>query len=65
MSGTGRYVRMYGTARATAYGYSLFEFEVYGSSTAPTSTNCCTWSGGSACSLFERNRRVRRLSSFT
>ena len=38
VSGTGRYVRMYGTARATAYGYSLFEFEVYGSSTAPTST---------------------------
>ena len=30
VSGTGRYVRMYGTARATAYGYSLWEFEVYG-----------------------------------
>lgn len=29
LSGTGRYVRMYGTARATPYGYSLFEFEVY------------------------------------
>lgn len=25
-----RYVRMYGTTRATAWGYSLFEFEVYG-----------------------------------
>lgn len=25
-----RYVRMYGTQRATVYGYSLFEFEVYG-----------------------------------
>lgn len=25
-----RYVRMYGTARGTAYGYSLCEFEVYG-----------------------------------
>ena len=25
-----RYVRMYGTARATQYGYSLWEFEVYG-----------------------------------
>jgi len=24
-----RYVRVYGTARATVYGYSLFEFEVY------------------------------------
>jgi hypothetical protein len=30
LSGTGRYVRMYGTARATQYGYSLYEFEVYG-----------------------------------
>lgn len=25
-----RYVRMYGTARKTGYGYSLYEFEVYG-----------------------------------
>jgi beta-glucosidase-like glycosyl hydrolase len=31
VSGTGRYVRMYGTARATGYGYSLWEFQVYGS----------------------------------
>ena len=30
ITGTGRYVRMYGTARGTAYGYSLFEFQVYG-----------------------------------
>ncbi|WNM39510.1 discoidin domain-containing protein [Micromonospora halotolerans] len=30
VSGTGRYVRMTGTARATAYGYSLWEFQVYG-----------------------------------
>ncbi|MEU9826151.1 discoidin domain-containing protein [Micromonospora chersina] len=30
VSGTGRYVRLYGTARATAYGYSLWEFQVYG-----------------------------------
>ncbi|MFF9065464.1 glycosyl hydrolase family 8 [Streptomyces sp. NPDC014891] len=33
VSGSGRYVRMYGTGRGTAYGYSLWEFEVYG---APT-----------------------------
>ncbi|AXI78547.1 discoidin domain-containing protein [Peterkaempfera bronchialis] len=33
VSGTGRYVRMYGTARATGYGYSLWEFQVYGSFT--------------------------------
>ncbi len=31
ISGSGRYVRMYGTARATVYGYSLWEFQVYGS----------------------------------
>jgi beta-glucosidase-like glycosyl hydrolase len=31
IAGTGRYVRMYGTARATGYGYSLWEFGVYGS----------------------------------
>ena len=31
VTGTGRYVRMYGTARATQYGYSLWEFQVYGS----------------------------------
>src|SRR5258706_6077647 len=29
-NGTGRYVRMYGTVRATQYGYSLWEFEIYG-----------------------------------
>jgi uncharacterized protein YjdB len=30
VNGAGRYIRMYGTARTTPYGYSLFEFEVYG-----------------------------------
>ncbi|MEU1075884.1 MULTISPECIES: discoidin domain-containing protein [unclassified Streptomyces] len=30
LSGKGRYLRVYGTARATAYGYSLYEAEVYG-----------------------------------
>ncbi|MFJ2699336.1 discoidin domain-containing protein [Streptomyces rochei] len=30
VSGTARYVRMLGTARATGYGYSLWEFQVYG-----------------------------------
>ncbi|AGZ44159.1 discoidin domain-containing protein [Actinoplanes friuliensis] len=29
VSGTGRFVRMYGTARTTQYGYSLYEFGVY------------------------------------
>ncbi|GLY14959.1 coagulation factor 5/8 type [Kineosporia sp. NBRC 101677] len=33
VSGSGRYVRLHGTARATGYGYSLFEFQVYGGTT--------------------------------
>ena len=35
VSGSGRYVRMYGTARATPYGYSLYDFNVYGTGGAP------------------------------
>lgn len=31
VSGNGRYVRVHGTQRGTAYGYSLWEFQVYGS----------------------------------
>lgn len=30
VTGTGRYIRMYGTVRGSAFGYSLYEFEVYG-----------------------------------
>lgn len=30
LTGTGRYVRVYGTARGTAYGYSIYDLEVYG-----------------------------------
>jgi len=30
VTGTGRYIRMYGTARGTPYGYSLYEFAVNG-----------------------------------
>jgi hypothetical protein len=40
ITGTGRYVRMYGTARATQYGYSLWEFQVYG--TTGGGTGCAT-----------------------
>ena len=29
LSGTGRYVRMYGTVRGTVWGYSLWEFQVF------------------------------------
>ncbi|MFI7547527.1 discoidin domain-containing protein [Actinoplanes sp. NPDC049599] len=41
VSGTGRYVRMYGTTRASGYGYSLYEFKVYGS-TGGTPSACGT-----------------------
>ena len=41
VSGTGRYVRMYGTARATGYGFSLWEFQVYGN-VAPIGATCDT-----------------------
>jgi len=40
ISGSGRYVRMYGTARATQWGYSLWEFQVYG--TIGGGTGCGT-----------------------
>jgi hypothetical protein len=30
LSGSGRYVRMYGTKRGTGWGYSLWEFQVFG-----------------------------------
>ncbi len=42
VTGTGRYVRMLGTTRATPYGYSLYEFQVYGTAgggTCNTATN--------------------------
>jgi hypothetical protein len=32
LSGSGRFIRMNGTARTSAYGYSLYGFEVYGAS---------------------------------
>jgi hypothetical protein len=38
VSGSGRYVRVQGTARATQYGYSLWEFEVYGPGTGGGTT---------------------------
>jgi beta-glucosidase len=41
LSGSGQYVRMYGTARGTGWGYSLLEFEVY-SAASPTSTRTPT-----------------------
>ncbi len=33
LTGSGRYLRVYGTARGTSYGYSLWELKVYGTGT--------------------------------
>jgi len=38
LAGNGRYVRMHGTVRATIYGYSLWEFDIYTGSGGPTNT---------------------------
>src|SRR5258706_1250267 len=56
ISGSGRYVRVYMTVRGTAYGYSLWELEVYGTggatvtntSVAPTATRTNTPVGPTA-----------------
>jgi hypothetical protein len=47
VTATGRYIRLYGTRRATPYGYSLWEFEVYGACTSgsPTPTPSVSKSG--------------------
>ncbi|MCX4782131.1 family 20 glycosylhydrolase [Streptomyces sp. NBC_01264] len=38
LSGSGRYIRVYGTQRGTTYGYSLYELEVYGGQLSGTRT---------------------------
>jgi hypothetical protein len=43
VSGTGRYVRVLGTARATAWGYSLWEFQVFGTTTGTTPPADAFW----------------------
>ena len=56
LSATDRYIRMYGTARATQFGYSIFEFDVYGlTTTAPVTggngnggNGTCSWVGSTA-----------------
>jgi hypothetical protein len=42
LSATGRYVRIYGTARATVYGYSIWELQVYGFDASSCATNLLT-----------------------
>ena len=50
VTGTGRYVKMYGTARTTQYGYSLYEFEVYGK---PSANACAEPTALSVTDLYE------------
>lgn len=56
VSGSGRYIRMYGTVRGTVYGYSLWELEVYGSGGGGSPTATPVPSGG------DFTRGVNRLN---
>jgi hypothetical protein len=42
LSASGRYVRIYGTARATVYGYSIWELQVFGFDAASCASNLLT-----------------------
>ncbi|RKN42800.1 glycosyl hydrolase [Micromonospora endolithica] len=57
VTGTGRYVRMAGTARGTSWGYSLWEFEVYAVAPPPPSGPDC----GQEPADPEANSKVRHL----
>jgi beta-glucosidase len=56
VSATDRYIRMNGTVRATQFGYSIFEFDVYGLTSTPPLTGgngnggngVCPWVGSTA-----------------
>ena len=52
VSGTGRYIRMYGTARATPYGYSLWEFQVFAGSGGTGTGGVDISAGGPAAAPF-------------
>jgi beta-glucosidase len=76
VTGSGRYVRMYGTARATQYGYSLWEFQVYGSTGAtgcaagnaaqghPATASSAENAGTPAGSAFDGDAGTRWSSAF-
>jgi uncharacterized protein YjdB len=58
VNGTGRYIRMYGTVRTTPYGYSLYEFEVYGTSGALIPVTGVTVDPVSASIFFNETRQL-------
>jgi hypothetical protein len=66
LSGTGRYVRLTGTARAKAYGYSLWEFALAGTPQAATGDTLLSQgrpalasSTGAACAVSAASKAVR------
>jgi hypothetical protein len=60
VSATGRYVRMRGTKRGTPYGYSLWEFEVYGKAGLMPATAADT--GTSPAGLLSRGMAAKASS---
>ena len=70
VTGTGRYVRVNGTQRATQWGYSLWDFNVYGTPgggtgahpavAQPAGRPCPAWRPGSAHVGRQRGRRQHR-----
>ncbi len=73
VAGTGRYIRMYGTTRATGYGYSLWEFQVFGTTGGGGGTGtlisefkpvaASSWEGGNAPAAAVDGRSTTRWSS--
>ncbi len=51
LSGAGRYVRMYGTVRSLTYGYSIYEFQIYGTPVPPTPTGLMATAGNAQVAL--------------
>jgi hypothetical protein len=68
VNGTGRYVRMFGTARATSYGYSLWELKVYGtrllSQGRPVAVSSVENSGTAGAYAVDGNLGTRWSSAF-
>jgi hypothetical protein len=78
VTGTGRYVRMLGTARATPYGYSLWEFQVFGTTGSgggcgatnaalnhPATASSIENAGTPASAAFDGNTGTRWSSAFS
>ncbi|MGI6119658.1 MAG: discoidin domain-containing protein [Desulfosporosinus sp.] len=62
LNGSGRYVRMLGIQRGTAYGYSLWEFSIYKSNYVTSSIEA---SGASADKAFDNNSQTRWSSLYS